>query len=128
VLARTISIALEPGLAAAITVECHPAWIPAVGGSADVTVTVRDRFENAVADGTVITLGTTLGTLSPEHSSTLAGIAKAVLAGDGVGSGVARVTAACRDATGWAEVLFYANLTAIPLIQKPERSGVAGKH
>ena len=89
-----------------ITVWAEPPVIP-VTGTAQITAQVEDVLGHPVADGTPLTLTTTLGTITPAGGSTRGGIVTATLEGDGR-PGWAVVTARSGDAVGTTWVRFMA--------------------
>ena len=93
-LAETTAVDVLAGPPFTLTVGAHPTSLLADGDStAAITVTVRDEWDNLVADGTSVAFTTTLGTITPTLSTTSQGVATATLTA-GAEVGPAEVTAA----------------------------------
>jgi len=114
---QTLGIPIRPGGPANVAVACDPVWVPADRGTSAVTVIVADRYGNAVVDGSPVTVTTSLGSIFPPTGLTLQGEVRSLLAAHGV-AGRAHVTAMASSAVGWADVLFYAYLLDLPIIEK----------
>jgi len=84
-----------------------------------LTATVRDAFGNLVADGTVVTFATTLGSLpgSPSTATTEDGVATITLTAPTT-TGTATVTATAGAATDNVQVTFFAaeHIIYMPLV------------
>ncbi len=86
---------ITPGLPASVALVVAPAVVE-VGGTAQVTATVRDCAANPVADGTGVdfALAPALGTVSPDPATTTGGVATATFtAGTTPGTAVLTATA-----------------------------------
>jgi len=94
-----------PGPAALLTLTASPASIPVGGATAVATAAVRDAHGNKVADGTLVTLTTSLGTISPTVAATQGGTARATVR-SGTTAGSAVLTAHSGPAGGAAVVAF----------------------
>jgi uncharacterized repeat protein (TIGR01451 family) len=80
------------GLAANVVLVAIPATLPADGvATSTLQATVTDAYGNPVADGTLVTFGTTLGILSAPTANTIGGIASVIISS--TASGQASVTA-----------------------------------
>ncbi len=73
---HTISITVQPGGPAQLTVTADATLI-SPGESVTVTARIRDSLGNPVADGTSVYFATTLGEISPRHTTTVNGVAEA---------------------------------------------------
>gem|GEM_PF-1212478 len=90
-----------------ITVAAAPPSIPVGGATSAVTATVRDPWGNLIADGTVVTFTSSLGTIVPTLATTSGGQAYATLT-SGPTMGTAIVTATADSISGTTNVLFTA--------------------
>jgi uncharacterized repeat protein (TIGR01451 family) len=98
----TASVVFNPGAPYSTTVQANPATL-SVGGISVLTATVADQFNNPVADGTLVTFTSSLGTvLSPR--STSGGIATSTLTS--TLAGTAHITVTRGLASGTASVVF----------------------
>lgn len=100
-------VQLLPGEAAVLTLTAEPAEVPVGGRQSTLLAVVRDAYGNAVADGTPVTLSTTLGTVSPTLASTWNGRAYSWLT-SGSQAGIATVLAHSGPAGDTAAVRFTA--------------------
>jgi len=89
-----VDVTFIPGAPDAVSLEVNPASIAVGGQTSTVTATVRDQYGNLVADGTVVTFTTDLGSFpaTPYERTTSNGVATATLT-SGDTSGQATVTA-----------------------------------
>jgi subtilisin family serine protease len=105
----TANVTFNPGLPYTVTVEAHPTSIPVRRFTSTITATVKDQYTNPVADGTVVTFTTNLGSLGFDSSSVVEtnanGVATTTLE-SGPLSGTAHVTATADSAVGQTEVIF----------------------
>jgi adhesin/invasin len=88
-----------------MNVTADPTYIPIGGATASITVTVKDRYDNNVTNGTIVYFYTTLGHVSPSSAATEEGMAGTTLTSEDV-KGTARVTAISGSAIGWVDVNF----------------------
>ncbi len=86
------SLTVEPSVPAQLALSANPTTMPADGEStAVITATVRDAWDNLVADGTSVTFSTTAGTLGADTALTQDGLVTTTLTSARMG-GVAVVT------------------------------------
>ncbi len=118
------AVQFVPGKPYTVTVEADPTSVVADGVSTStITATVTDQQSRPVADGTVVTFTTSLGSLpaSPYIATTSNGVATAVLT-VGTSTGQAIVTADAGTAQGQTTVQFrpgalaYFDLSGYPLL------------
>jgi PKD repeat protein len=83
----------EPGAPYEITVTATPTEVDPGGGDSAITANVKDSEGNAVTNGTIVTFGTTSGSLLATSVPTLGGFATTTLTLSSEGS--ATVTAVC---------------------------------
>lgn len=83
----------EPGAPYEITVTATPTEVDPGGGDSAITANVKDAEGNAVTNGTIVTFGTTSGSLLATSVPTLGGFATTTLTLSSEGS--ATVTAVC---------------------------------
>ena len=105
----TANVTFNPGLPYTVTVEANPTSIPIRWFTSTITATVKDQYDNPVADGTVVTFTTDLGSLGFDSSSVVETIANGVattILESGVRSGTAYVTATADSAVGQTQVIF----------------------
>lgn len=92
----TAEVTLTPG-APATLVLIAASLQGSVGHNISITATVSDQYNNAVADGTLVTFTTSLdlggGGFLPAADSTLDGVATSVLTSTRTGSGIVTATA-----------------------------------
>jgi PKD repeat protein len=88
----TITVS-EPGAPSEITVTATPTEVDPGGGDSAITANVKDAEGNAVTNGTIVTFGTTSGSLLATSVPTLGGFATTTLTLSSEGS--ATVTAVC---------------------------------
>ena len=91
-----------------VTLTASPTAISADGSSTStITATVSDQYDNKVANGTMVTFTTDLGSLgsSTVTKTTTSGVARATLT-SGTTPGVATITAASNSASEWTRVTF----------------------
>ncbi|MCS6774343.1 MAG: right-handed parallel beta-helix repeat-containing protein [Thermoflexales bacterium] len=116
-LSATVQVTFTPGAAAAIMLTAVPTTT-AVGTSSTLTATVVDQFGNPVANGTVVSFTTSLGTLGSSSASTLGG--NAVVTLTSTTAGVATVAATVGTLSTTVQVTFTPGaaaaitLTAVP--------------
>ena len=114
-------VRLLPGAAARLALTAVPPAVPAGGHRALATARVEDAWGNPVADGTALTLTTSLGILTPTSGATWAGEFQTLLT-SGTEAGTATLTAQSGVATGTTAVRFLPllpytlTLSADPLI------------
>jgi adhesin/invasin len=116
-LSATAQVTFTPGAPFTLTLTAVPSTLP-VGSSSALTATATDQYGNAVADGTVVSFTTSLGSVSPVTATTVGGVATATLSS--TISGVATVTATVGSLSATAQVTFTPGapftltLTAVP--------------
>jgi len=109
-LTKNATVVVVPGPAADLTLEIFPAALT-VGQMATASAFVQDAYSNAVANGTVVTFSTTLGTVAPPSTGTVDGWAVATVTSTRVGT--ATVTAAAQGvAPRSAQVYFGPDIPA----------------
>ena len=100
-----------------VTLTANPIAIPANGVStSEIRATVTDQYGNMVADGTVVTFNTDLGSLGSDNvvMFTTEGVATATLTSNKSG-GLATVTATCMGKQARTHVFFYGYLFEVYL-------------
>jgi len=102
---RVVDVTFTPGPPRFVIVTASPPSIPIAGRSSIVAATVRDMGNNPVANGTVVTFTTSLGTVNPPITTTTDGIALATLT-SGTRTGTAIVTATVGTVLGTTNVTF----------------------
>jgi CSLREA domain-containing protein len=111
VVSGTTTVLFPPSPPQSVVVIAYPLQIPADGLSTSaITATVTDRYGNPVADGTVVTLTTSLGAISPHTTITTYGVVVATLT-SGSNPGTATVTAQAGSAVGTTTVTFAPTAT-----------------
>ncbi|MGA9351890.1 MAG: invasin domain 3-containing protein, partial [Anaerolineae bacterium] len=90
----TETVVFNVGLPSTVTLEAYPTSIPIAGYTSTLTATVKDKCNNAVSNGTLVTFTTSLGRLGsgPVTKTTISGVATAVLTSETT-AGTAIVTA-----------------------------------
>ncbi len=88
----TVDVTFNPGPPYTVTLKANPTSILVGGFTSTLTITVTDQFNNHVANGTLITFATSLGSLGAVTKTTASGVATATLTSGNI-SGVAVVTA-----------------------------------
>jgi hypothetical protein len=125
--AGSTGVPFVPGEPYTVTVEASPTSITADGVSAStVTATVTDQWQHPVADGTLVTFTTSLGSFptTPYTRSTTNGLATAVLTSS-TQAGTSVVTATTGATSGTAEVTFTPGAPAtLTLTVAPSESSV----
>ena len=115
----TTAITITPDVPAELTASAEPAVIATGGATSTITAVVRDQYGNDVADGTVVTFTTDLGTwpngARTYTSTTSGGVATATLT-SGIIEGTATVTATAGAAGDSTQVDF--------VLAQPEEPGV----
>ncbi len=107
------------GTPAGVALTATPAVLP-VGNTSTLTAVVTDKDDNPVADGTVVSFTTDLGSVSPITAVTVNGIATATLSAAVLGT--ATVTATVGSLSSTVQVTFIAgppaqlSLTATPSV------------
>jgi len=103
----TAVVTFTPDIPYAITLVADPASIPIGGFTSDVAATVRDQYDNLVADETEVTLTTDLGSIGSNSvvKTTANGVANATLTSELI-IGTANVTATSGSAVGQTQVTF----------------------
>ncbi len=110
-------VAGPPGL---IQASASPLQIPVGGRVSSIEALVTDLWDNPVADGTLVSFSTNLGSVKPSTAATSDGLATTSLT-SGPGAGIATVTAAAGAAQGAVAVAFLpgppasVQLTANPI-------------
>jgi adhesin/invasin len=105
-LAETTAVDFLAGPPWTLMVEAFPTSLTADGTStATITATVRDEWDNPVADGTSVAFTTTLGTIAPTLFTTSQGVATTTLTAE-LEVGMAEVTATADSRTGSTSVDF----------------------
>jgi uncharacterized repeat protein (TIGR01451 family) len=105
---RRVSTTIVPGAPASISLSATPGSIPVGGATSLLRATVRDAYGNDVANGTPVTLTTTLGgfpTLQERVRTTTNGQATLQLT-SGPTAGTAEVTAAVDSLSDSKDVIF----------------------
>ena len=120
------NVTFTPGPAASVALVAYPASIPIGGLTATLTATVRDQYANLVADGTVVTFTTSLGSVAPYTRSTTGGAATVVLISGPI-MGTATVTATVDAISGTTTVTFTPGLPfTVTLVAAPSSIPVGG--
>ncbi len=101
---RSISVNFLPNTPASLTLQAYPVS-PTVGHSSMLTATVRDQYSNLVADGTLVTFTTTLGSVT-SPATTLQGLASSSVSS--TRSGTAHITVTSGSAQNSIIVTFEA--------------------
>ncbi|MCC6446337.1 MAG: hypothetical protein IT210_23150, partial [Armatimonadetes bacterium] len=102
-----------PGQPATIRIEPSAPSVLADGKSTVlINVTVEDSLSRPVPDGTLVKLGTTLGSIVPAQATTIDGKVQAVLT-SGTASGVASITVTAGSVNKLAEIQFSAATPAV---------------
>jgi len=114
-LSATAQVTFTAGAPANVALAANPSTLP-VGNSSALTATVTDQFGNAVADGTVVSFTTSLGSVSPVSATTVNGVATATLSS--TVAGVATVTATVGSLSATAQVTFVVP-TSVTLVAVP---------
>jgi len=86
-----------------VTLMANPTMLPA-GNASVLTATVINQFGNPVANGTVVSFTTSLGSISPVTATTIGGVVTATLSS--TIAGVATVTATVGSLSTTAQVTF----------------------
>jgi hypothetical protein len=105
----TTATEFEPGLPYTVTLVAYPTSL-AVGDTSTLTATVKDQDNNDVADSTVVTFETSLGSLgsSMVTKTTVSGVAAATLTSQVTGTAV--ITATSDSKYDTANVIFNPSL------------------
>ncbi len=103
----TASVTFNPDLPYTMTLEAYPTDIPIGGATSEITATVRDQYDNMVADGTEVTFTTDLGSIGSTSvvKTTANGVANATLT-SGLIIGTANITATSGAAEAQTQVTF----------------------
>jgi adhesin/invasin len=118
-LCATAQVTFTPGAPANLALAAAPSTLT-VGNLSALTVTVTDQFGNLVADGTLVSFSTNLGSASPTAATTINGVATATLSS--TIAGLATVTATAGGVSATAQVTFTTGpaaqllLTATPAL------------
>ena len=99
-----VTYSVTPGVPSAIILQAAPATVATDSDISIITAIITDASGNLVADGTVVTFTTTLGTLSPTSATTVNGIATTVLTY--TGAGTVTVTATSGAISRTVQVIF----------------------
>jgi len=99
------AIEVEPGLPYTVTLVAYPTSL-AVGDTSTLTATVKDQYNNNVAEGTLVTFETSLGSLGSGTvtKTTVSGVATATLTSQVTGTAV--ITATSDSKYDTASVIF----------------------
>ena len=102
-----------------INVTANPTSIGLNGQTSDIQATVKDVGFNNVADGTVVTFTTSLGSLGSDTitRTTTSGVATAVLT-SGTTAGTAVITATADSKYDVTTVIIYAFQIYLPVVLK----------
>jgi len=121
----TTTVEFTPLSPYTVTLVAHPMTLT-VGSSSTLTATVTDEHGNNVADSTVVTFETSLGSLgSIVTETTVSGVATAVLTSETPGT--ATVIATADDVSDTVDVTFESGLPyTVTLEADPESIGVGG--
>ncbi|MBM3134004.1 MAG: hypothetical protein FJZ89_01685 [Chloroflexi bacterium] len=95
----TTTVTFTPGLPFTVTLTANPASVPVGGVTSTLIATVTDQYTNLVADGTMVTFATSLGSVAPPIQTTTGGVAIVTLTSGNI-AGTATVTATA--GTAWA--------------------------
>jgi len=89
----TTTVEFEPGSPYTVTLVAHPTSLT-VGDTSTLTATVKDQYNNNVADGTVVTFETSLGSLGSTTvtRTTVSGVTTATLTSQVAGTAVVTAT------------------------------------
>jgi adhesin/invasin len=103
----TANVTFNPDLPDTLTVEADPTSIPIGGFTSEITATVKDQYDNLVADGTEVTLTTDLGSIGSSSvvKTTVNGVANATLTSELI-IGTANITVTSGSAVGQTQVIF----------------------
>jgi subtilisin family serine protease/protocatechuate 3,4-dioxygenase beta subunit len=116
-LSATAQVTFTPGPPANLALAAAPSTLT-VGNLSALTVTVTDQFGNLVADGTLVSFSTNLGSASPTAATTINGVATATLSS--TIAGLATVTATAGDVSATAQVTFTPDAPAnLALVAMP---------
>jgi adhesin/invasin len=113
------------GVPYTITLSANPGSL-AVGTSTSVEATVVDQFNNPVANGTVVTFATSLGSASPLTNTTKYGIGLATSSISSIQAGLAHITATGGTAQGFTTVIFLPGPPSTLTLQATPSSQVVG--
>jgi len=103
----TTVVTFTPDVPHVVALMAHPTSIPIGGFTSEITATVRDQYDNLVADGTEVTFETDLGSVGSSSVVTITtnGAANATLT-SGLLIGTANLTATSGAAEGQTQVVF----------------------
>ena len=103
----TANVIFNPGPPYTVTVEAYPTRIPVRGFTSTITAIVKDQHDNPVADGTVVTFTTDLGSFGSSSvvTTTVNGVAIATLKSGSI-DGTANVSATSDSVVGQTQVIF----------------------
>jgi adhesin/invasin len=103
----TTVVTFTPDVPYTVTLMADPTSIPIGGSTSEITATVRDQYDNLVADGTEVTFETDLGSIGSSSvvKTTTNGVANATLT-SGLLIGTANITATSGAAEGQTQVIF----------------------
>lgn len=108
----TVDVTMTAGAPAVILLQASQSSIPADGQSqAALLSTVTDAFGNAVADGTWVAFGTSLGSVSPVMVATQGGTPQSTLT-SGTQAGTAEVTATAGTVSGSISIILQPGAAA----------------
>ncbi len=100
-----VTYSVTPGVPSVIILHAAPATVITASDISIITAIITDASGNLVADGTVVTFTTTLGSLSPTSATTVNGIATTVLTHNAVAPKVT-VTATSGSISRTVDVIF----------------------
>jgi len=101
-----------------ITVTGIPPQITVGGATSAIQALVVDQYGNRVANGTLVSFATSLGSIAPPSSATVNGVAYSVLT-SGTTAGSAIVTATSGAASGTGTVIFVAGAPRLTVTANP---------
>ena len=106
----TANVIFNPGLPYTVTVGANPTSIAIRRFTSTITAMVKDQYDNPVADGTVMTFTTNLGSLgdlglSSDVKTTVNGVANTTLK-SGSRPGTATISATVDSIVGQTQVIF----------------------
>ncbi|MBM4464474.1 MAG: hypothetical protein FJ014_02710 [Chloroflexi bacterium] len=96
----TVTVTFKAGPPYTVTLEAHPMTLT-VGNNSVLTATVKDQYNNNVADGTIVTFTTSLGEVGSKvvAKTTTSGVATATLTSQAAATAAVTATADSKYAT-----------------------------
>ena len=129
----TVSPTPDTGPADKVTVSAAPNLIPLCSGSSFITVVVKNEAGTNVADGTVVTINSTVGSVSPGTATTIGGGVLVVFTAPADAGGTATITATSSTKSGTAQIQLECNVatatsvpTQPPAVIQPPSTGDGG--